>query len=447
MRTITAPRLQSVVLSLLPLSSLPLLLVLSGCSPDPASESETSSPSTAAATTGGESDADKPEASPAAEKVAAAAEPFQFVKPNLTEEEIKAGWISLFDGATLFGWDVPARTNWRVEDGTIVADEGERSLLLTPFTIDDFELRCDFHLEQAGNSGVFLRTADNATNPATDTYELNICDSHESHKTGSLVGRHIAENVPAVEGGWHTFRVHCLGTRIQVWLDDTQIVDFTDDSDAQRSTGKIGLQMNQGRVAFRNVFLRPLNTEELFNGQDLTGLRPVPGSKSQFAIQEGTIHITDGPGFLETEQTFGDFVLHVEARTNGKSLNGGVFFRAMEGTEEAPSHGYEMQLQNGFTNDDRTQPEDSGTGAIFRRAAARYVVANDNEWLVATLIAQGDHFATWVNGYQVVNWQDTREPDQNPRRGKRLEPGHISLQGHDPTTDLQFRSLRIHQIH
>ncbi|MCP4505153.1 MAG: DUF1080 domain-containing protein, partial [Fuerstiella sp.] len=54
--------------------------------------------------------------------------------------------------------------------------------------------------------------------------------------------------------------------------------------------------------------------------------------------------------------------------------------------------------------------------------------------------------ATFVNGYQVVNWEDDRKPDENPRRGRRLDAGHISLQGHDPTTDLDFRALRIHEL-
>ncbi|NQT88301.1 hypothetical protein HQ560_16150 [bacterium] len=32
---------------------------------------------------------------------------------------------------------------------------------------------------------------------------------------------------------------------------------------------------------------------------------------------------------------------------------------------------------------------------------------------------------------------------ESPRRGSRLEAGVITLQGHDPTTDLSFRNLRI----
>ena len=103
-------------------------------------------------------------------------------------------------------------------------------------------------------------------------------------------------------------------------------------------------------------------------------------------------------------------------------------------------------MHNGFKNGDRTKPLDSGTGGIFRRVAARYVVANDLEFLTAVLVAQGDQFGSWVNGYQVVNWQDTRALNDNPREGRRLDPGHISLQGHDSKTDLDFRSIEIHPL-
>lgn len=371
---------------------------------------------------------------------------FEFVPPALSEEELRGGWVSLFDGTSLFGWIVPPESNWHIEDGCIVADSGDKSLLMTPFRFADFEFRCDFHLSKGGNSGVFLRCAENVANPATDTYELNICDTHATHGTGSLVGRVAVPNVPAVEGAWHSFRVVCEDARIQVWLDDNSILDFQDESDNVRRDGTIGLQMNSGRIAFRNVFLRPLNGRELFDGQSTSGWSLVPGSKSRFEVIDGAIHVEDGPGFLETNEQFADFILHVEPRTNGDALNSGVFFRAEKGTKEAPSNGYEMQIQNGFKNDDRTQPADFGSGAVFRRVAARYVVADDHKWFTQTLIAQGDRIATWVNGYQVVDWQDTRPDHENPRKGRRLQAGHISLQGHDPTTSLDFRAIRIHPL-
>ena len=125
-------------------------------------------------------------------------------------------------------------------------------------------------------------------------------------------------------------------------------------------------------------------------------------SKSQFTVEDGAIHISGGAGFLETERTAGYFVLQFEAKTNGDGLNSGVFFRAQEGTKEAPSNGYAFQVHTAFKNGDRQQPVDSGTGAIFRRVAARRVVSNDREWLTATLIADGPHFTTWVDGIQMV---------------------------------------------
>ena len=51
-----------------------------------------------------------------------------------------------------------------------------------------------------------------------------------------------------------------------------------------------------------------------------------------------------------------------------------------------------------------------------------------------------------VNGYQVTDWTDHRPPHDNPRSGLRLEPGTISLQAHDPTTNLRFRNLRIAEL-
>lgn len=370
----------------------------------------------------------------------------EYVRPPLTDEEISAGWISLFDQRSLFGWDVPSVSNWRVEDGVIVVDAGEKSLLMTPFELDDFELRCDFQLSVGGNSGVFLRTAERAVDPAKDTYELNICDSHPTHRTGSLVGRFVAEDVGSVEGGWHSFRVLCEGLRIQVWLDGRQIVDFTDGTESARLTGRLGLQMNQGRASYRNVCVRPLRYRGLWNGVDLSGWRVVPGGKAEFGVREGLLHVAGGPGFLESDGEYSDFVLKVTSRLNKPELNSGVFFRALAGTESAPSHGYEMQLQNGVKGGDRSQPADGGTGAIFRRAAARYVVGDDGQFLTAVLIADGDRFCSWVNGYQVVNWRDERADHENARQGRRLGAGHFSLQGHDPGTDVDFRSVEVHEL-
>jgi hypothetical protein len=414
-----------------------LLALLAGCS----NNSTPSAPTAASSTDSGGDNS--PAAAAEQDK---SPRPVEFIPPPLTESEISAGWISLFDGVSLFGWQVPPNTNWQVSNGEITADSGEKSLLLTPFNLDDFEFRCSFNLAAGGNSGVFLRTADNAADPSVDTYELNICDSHATHRTGSLVGRLAVPDVPAVEGAWHDFLVRCEGPRIQVWLDSTPIVDFTDQTPGLRTFGRLGLQKNEGRIAFKNVCIRPLRLQTLFNGNDTSGWRTVPGSKASFTVKEGLLNTSGGPGFLETEQTFQNFALKASVRINGEKINGGIFFRAEKGTEETPSNGYELQLNNTAKNNDPNQPADFGTGAIFRRAPARRIIAKDQEFFTVVLIADGDIFSSWVNGWQVVNWQDQRPSDPNPRKGRRLEAGHLSLQGHDPGTSVDFKSIEVHNL-
>lgn len=380
---------------------------------------------------------DTAEATPALE--APSADGLNQLKP----EEISAGWLRLFDGHTLFGWKPNSETNWRVENGVIVADSEAKGLLVSTTHWASYELRCDFKLVAGGNSGVFLRTPFTPKNPATDCYELNICDSHPEFKSASLVGRAKPTETVTADGEWHTFFVSVDGPKVTVQFDGKSVLNYDDNGEKPLNSGFIGLQMNGGKVEFRNVFLRPLGLTPLFDGTSLTGWKTVPGSQGEFKVEDGTIRATGGRGFLETERTAANFVLQFDAITHGDALNSGVFFRAQPGTEKAPSNGYEFQIQSGIKNSDRNQPADFGTGAIFRRIAARRVVSSDREWLTATLVADGPHITTWVNGIPVVDWTDTRAANDNPREGLRLDAGHLSLQGHDPTTNLQFRNLRL----
>src|SRR5436190_3891448 len=107
---------------------------------------------------------------------------------RLSAAEISSGWINLFDGKTFFGWKPNNDVNWQITDGVIHADKGDPGLLLTTTEFADYELHCDFRLEKGGNSGIFLRSIFSPKDPTQDCYELNMCDSHPTFPTGSLVG-------------------------------------------------------------------------------------------------------------------------------------------------------------------------------------------------------------------------------------------------------------------
>jgi hypothetical protein len=285
---------------------------------------------------------------------------------------------------------------------------------------------------------VFLRTPLEPKDPATDCYELNIADPSVSpFPTGSFVGREKATGTHDTTE-WRTFTVKAEGGHFTVAIDTEQILDYEDPQPLGR--GFIGLQFNQGKVEFRNVKLKPLSLEPIFNGRDLTGWTEYPGKASKFTVTpEGWLNVKNGNGQLEYEHPVADFILQTEVFSNGLFLNSGIFFRNIPGEFW---QGYESQIMNGHFGD-RTKPIDYGTGAFYRRQKARKVVSDDFKWFHKTLVVAGDHMATWVNGYQVSDWTDDREPNENARNGKRLEAGTIAIQGHDPKTDLSFRNIKL----
>jgi len=360
---------------------------------------------------------------------------------KLTAKEIADGWLLLFDGESLFGWHDECNADWRIDDGAIVVTEGEVGLLRTTTQFDNYVLKVDFRSATGTNSGIFLRTSPSPQNPADDCYELNIADSDNAFPTCSLVARQKAEG-DFDSDDWQSFEVTMNGSRVAIKLDGKRVLDYTDPKPLGR--GFIGLQHNSGKVEFRNIKLKPLGLASIFNRKDLAGWKNYPEMESKFTVTEnGDLNVKNGRGQLETEGTYGDFILQLECKTHAEQLNSGIFFRCIPGDVMM---GYESQIHNGFENGDRTKPVDCGTGGIFRRADARRVVPNDLTWFSKTIIAEGPHVSVWVNGFQVTDWTDTRKRHENPRKGLRLEPGTIMIQGHDPTTDISFRNLHIREM-
>jgi hypothetical protein len=425
------------------------LFLVAGCQPSsPASSSGTAvsesttaavdspAPDTESSATAAETEPTSSE-TPAPQHKASSETPVPSTK-ILSEQELADGWIALFDGQTLFGWKANSDANWRVEDGTIAVDSGSPGLLCTTAQFTDYVLKCEFRAPAATNSGIFLHTPFKPTDPAKDCYELNIAPPDNPFPTCSLVKRAKAEGNFSGED-WQAYEVTVAGENVKIAINGKMALEYRDPQPLRR--GHIGLQLNQGAVAFRNIKLKPLSTTELFNGRDLSGWNEFPDMPSKFTVTaEGVLNVKNGRGQLETKKSYGDFALQLECISHAKHLNSGVFFRCIPGQQ---MNGYECQIHNGFKDGDRANPMDCGTGGIFRRQNARLVVSNDLEWFHLTLIADGEHMSAWVNGYQVSDWTDDRPPHENPRQGRRTDPGTIMLQGHDPTTDLSFRNLRI----
>ncbi len=371
----------------------------------------------------------------------------------LDEATLKEGWVSLFDGQSLFGWSIVGKANWRVEEGVIKVDRGEKSFLCTNLKLADCELSVDFRADAKTNSGVFLRTQPSPEDVTMDCIELNIAPPENPFPTGSLVQRQKLEPADLDKQlgkfdptQWHTYRIRMNGDKISIGLDGKKILEYVDDSNLR--DGHISLQHNEGHVEFKNVRLRPLTDGATSMKLDADWEKDWDKSAKEGAefsaeVTDAGLKVTGGLGQLQSKSDWGDFILQATYQLAKPEVNSGIFFRCVR---DSMLDGYECQLNHAITHNDPLQPADGGAGGIFRRAPARVVIGDGSKPTYVTLIAHGPHLMTWVNGVQVVDFVDTRAAAENPRKGLRTAPGPVSLQGHDPTTDATFKAIRISAI-
>lgn len=336
---------------------------------------------------------------------------------TLTPREIADGWLLLFDGETTFGWTIDGPAE--VKDGELVLG-GDKPTVATPttqFTAFDARLVVDGVGSLVFQESSGMSSAGLGGGPATVALTTRVDPKNVALKTHATV--------------------------------DADRVDQRTVSVATGTPAVMRIDVPAGgRLRLKSFKLKPAGTKPLFDGKTLDGWKKYAGDPkralTEFSVTPaGELSAKNGPGDLQTTARYADFVLQLECKTNGKWLNSGVFFRCLP---DQYQNGYEAQIQNAYAGGDRTKPVDFGTGAIYRRVAARKVVSDDNEWFTLTVAARGPHLATWVNGYQTVDWTDERKPSDNPRQGSKTAAGHLSIQGHDPTTDLLFRNIRLAEL-
>ena len=202
------------------------------------------------------------------------------------------------------------------------------------------------------------------------------------------------------------------------------------------SRGRRGPIALSAELVVRDIQLKPLALKPLWNGRDLTGWDRrgrVPAANkpgARWSVENGAIRVVGGPEALEYAPAegphlFGDFIVQMVVRTRRPGANGGFFFRNEPGKTMM---GYEAQLHNTWYDPESGQ-HGYTTGGIDDRQQARAPVAIDDVPFRMTVIAQGSHIATWVNGYQTADWVDTRPADPNPEKRPETGAGDSSVAG------------------
>ena len=172
----------------------------------------------------------------------------------------EAGWITLFDGKSLDGWDQVGESNWRVEDGAIVVDKmagKEAGYLVSKNSYKNFVVRVEFWPSDNANSGIYFRCLDPKRITDRTCYEANIFDQRQdpSYGTGAIT-RYVEVNpMPKAGGKWNTYEVTANGRDITVVLNGQMTAKLRN---GMFDEGPIVLQHGAGAVKFRKVEVKPL---------------------------------------------------------------------------------------------------------------------------------------------------------------------------------------------
>jgi len=164
----------------------------------------------------------------------------------------EAGFVSIFNGRDLSGWEGNGIANYRVEDGCLacVAEGGNGGgNLWTTRDYTNFVLRFDFKLPPEANNGLAIRAPLNS-HAALDGMEIQILDDRAPYYWdklklkpyqyhGSVYGVFAAKLRPGATGPdapakgtylnqtgeWNSQEVRAVGSRITVILNGTTILD------------------------------------------------------------------------------------------------------------------------------------------------------------------------------------------------------------------------------
>lgn len=215
------------------------------------------------------------------------------------------GWRVLFNGTDLTGWDGDPEL-WSVRDGVIHGEtttekkaNGNSFLIAKDLVLGDFELEATFRCSSINNSGIQyrskhitekpknrwvvrgyqheLRNSDTFPNVSGFIYDEGgkrgrICLVGEQAEwtsagkkvTGQLIDQEAYKKLFKVDD-WNTVRIVAEGNRLKHFMNDTLVLDFTDDDAHVLREGVVALQLHAGApmwTEFRSVRVRTLPVTE-----------------------------------------------------------------------------------------------------------------------------------------------------------------------------------------
>ena len=193
---------------------------------------------------------------------------FTLLSLSLSTAGFAEEWQELFNGKDLTGWKANTHPDsFSVVDGLLKA-HATNIISSHLFYIGDqtsgtvnfknFELEATVRCDGIANSGIFLDTAiDSGEGPHLHLgkgYEVQLNNQdRDQRKTGSLYAVVDLLKSPVDETQWFKIRFRVVGKHVVIWVNDKQVVDYTEESPPKRGKGreKRVIDPNGGAIALQ----------------------------------------------------------------------------------------------------------------------------------------------------------------------------------------------------
>ena len=384
----------------------------------------------------------------------------------------------LTDGKTFDGWEGDTTQQWRIEDGAFTSGaldkkQARNDYLATKKEFGDFELTLKWRLQGTEgfvNGGVHFRSKRVPKGTEVSGFQADLGAGYDGalydHLRRSKViqrpSKEVLEKARKPTGEWNDYRIRAEGSRIQIWLNGVQTVDYTETDPSVETTGIIAIQIHGNSnaiVSYKDIaiteltagnVIRPTTKVDLFDGKSLDGWTPFSPAKKQgkdipptdakvWSVQDGVIHCEGKPsGYLRTNKDYADYQLHLEWRWVGKPTNSGVLLHKTgpdvlwptsveaQVMHENAGDFYLINLSSLIVNGKQLGP----VVKPYLRAK-KLEPSSENppgEWNRYDIVCEGDSIRLTVNGVL-----------QNKGTGAKPSSGAICLQSEG--SPIQFRNI------
>ena len=197
---------------------------------------------------------------------------------DLSAEEKKEGFVSIFNGQDFMGWAGPV-DNYEVVNGAVSCKAGKGGTIFTKQEFSDFIVRLEFKVPPGGNNGLAIRYPGEGDTAYVGMCELQVLDDNYDKVKGKIDPRQAhgsAYGMVAAKRGqqkpngeWNEQEVIVKGSTIKVTLNGTVILDC-DLKDVKefmggqphpgmnRMQGHFGFAGHGDAVVFRNIRIKDL---------------------------------------------------------------------------------------------------------------------------------------------------------------------------------------------